>query len=272
METIIILIISILPVYLLGIYIYKKDNNKEPKALLKKLFIYGMISCIPAGIIEITIGPIFGEEETMDLITLFFYVLISVGFVEEICKWFIVKKVAYNHSDFDELYDAIVYCVFVSLGFACLENVLYVFDSGIVVGLIRAVTAIPGHASDAIIMGNYLGLAKLADINGNKRLYKKNVMLSIIVPSLAHSIYDFCLFTESTFFVLVFFIFLIFIYVYSFKKIKRVSSERKRIYNDDNTNYLENNTSQLFKYCPNCGTKTYGNFCHNCGSNLSLNK
>ena len=58
----------------------------------------------------------------------------------------------------------IVYASFVALGFACFENILYVSDSGIVTGLIRAVTAVPGHVCDGILMGSYLALAKLLNI------------------------------------------------------------------------------------------------------------
>ena len=66
------ILISILPVYLVGLYIYKKDKNKEPKKLLRRLFIYGMLSCIPAAITEMLLGNLFGSEETMGLIKLFF--------------------------------------------------------------------------------------------------------------------------------------------------------------------------------------------------------
>ena len=259
---IVTLFISILPVYLVGLYIYKKDNNKEPKSLLKRLFIYGMLSCIPAAIIELLLDNLFGLEESMNLVTLFFYVFISIALVEELFKWLITYHLTYNNYEFDELYDAIVYAAFVSLGFACFENIFYVLDTGAKVGLYRAITAIPGHASDAIIMGNYLGLAKLASVNGNSKLCKKNLLLSILIPTLTHTVYDYCIFTNNLFFLLIFAIFLISIYIYSIKKIKRISSRKEKISN--NKIITVNNSN----YCSKCGTLGFGNFCHKCGTKL----
>ena len=259
---IITLIISILPVYLLGLYIYKKDKNKEPKSLLKRLFIYGMLSCIPAAITELLLDNFFGSEESMNMITLFFYVFISVALVEELFKWLITYRLTYNNYEFDELYDAIVYAVFVSLGFACFENIFYVLDAGAKVGIYRAITAIPGHASDAIIMGNYLGLAKLASINKNSKLCKKNLILSILFPTLAHTIYDYCIFTDNVIFLLIFVIFLISIYIYSIKKVKRISSSKEELTNNKNL------TLNIHIYCPKCGTLGHGNYCYKCGTKL----
>ena len=262
MNLLLILIISILPVYLIGLYIYKKDANKEPRKLLAKLFRYGILICIPAAIVEIMVEHFFGDPEAMRYSQLFIYVLIDVALIEELFKWVVVYLMTYKHNDFDELYDAIVYAVFVSLGFACFENIFYVLSSGIGVGLVRAITAIPGHAADAIIMGNFLGLAKLADVNNNKLLFKKNIILSILMPVLTHAFYDFCLYTQNELFIGIFILFIIFIYIYSIKKIKRVAR--------NNTKFNKPIISLPLhvKYCPVCGTLNRGNFCSRCGTRL----
>ena len=266
MRILLLLLISILPVYLICLYVYKKDDRKEPAKLLRKLFIFGMLSCIPAAILEIILEPFFGTEESRNLIVWFIYAASSIALVEELFKWLVVYKVSYGHKEFDQVYDAIVYAVFVSLGFACFENIFYVLDSGITTGIFRAITAIPGHACDAIIMGNYLGLAKLADINHNSKLFKKNLLLSILLPTLAHSIYDYCLFSNNYVLIGIFFIFIIYIYIYSIKKIKRVSAMRKNIYNNDEVVVITNYTVT----CPNCGTRGNGHFCTNCGTKLNI--
>ena len=59
MKSIILLIIAILPVYLICLYVYKKDRDKESKRLLSKLFIFGIISCFPAVILEFIAGSFF---------------------------------------------------------------------------------------------------------------------------------------------------------------------------------------------------------------------
>lgn len=186
--------LAILPVFLLGFYIYKKDTHKEPAILLLKLFLLGCLSCVPAVILELIIGNFFPENPT-SVIVVFLKYLIEVALVEEACKWFFVKLFGYNSSEFDEVYDIIVYAVFVSLGFAGLENIGYVLtqgsaSEGIAVAIVRALISIPGHTYFAIIMGYYLGKAKISSINNNKDLVKKNMTLSIIVPSLIHMAFD----------------------------------------------------------------------------------
>lgn len=259
MNILFTLFIAILPVYLIGLYVYKKDKEKESSKLLTKLFLFGMLSCIPAAIIEVLVEPMFGITDESNLFYLFIYVSIGVALVEELCKWFFVYKIGYNNNEFDQLYDALVYCVFVSLGFACFENLFYVFASdGMLTAILRAITAIPGHASDAIIMGNYLGLAKMADINGDRQKNSKYLLLSILMPTLIHSIYDYCLFTEQFIFIVIFGIFLIFTYAYSIKKIKNLSINNRQFYKK-----IIN-----INYCPDCGTKAIGNFCIKCGRKL----
>ena len=77
-------------------------------------------------------------------------------------------------------YDIVVYAVFVALGFAAFENILYVFDlQSIQVGIFRGLLAIPGHVCDGIAMGYYLSLAKYHEQKGNKQEEKRNKIKSI---------------------------------------------------------------------------------------------
>ena len=224
MKVLFTLFIAVFPVFLIGMYVYRKDNEKESSKLLSKLFILGMLSCIPAAIVELTIEPMFKIHN--NLIYLFMYVTIGIAFVEELFKWLIVYKIGYNNIEFDQLYDIIVYCVFVSLGFACIENIFYIFSSdSILTGIFRAVTAIPGHAGDAIVMGDYLGLAKMALSAGKKTQGNKYLLLSILLPTFVHSIYDYCLYTEQFIFIVIFGFFLVFVYIYGIRKIKAISSK-----------------------------------------------
>ena len=288
------LIISVLPVYLIGLYVYKKDREKESSKLLTKLFILGMISCFPAAFIEVAIEPLFGMTDYMTYIELFIYVGIGIALVEEALKWLIVYRNSYNHPEFTHVYDAIVYCVFVSLGFACLENLFYVFSATTIwVGILRAVTAIPGHACDAVIMGDYLGLAKMYKVKGDKSQESKNKFLSLLMPVLTHTIYDFCLYTGSLTYIIIFIIFVIFIYIFSVKKIKKVANVIDDFDGDTSTDNVAledayiapivptsdtndissvNNSmeplSNNVNFCPNCGTKAVGTFCTNCGKKL----
>jgi len=256
----ILMYLAALPVILLGIYIYKKDRNKEPAKLLAKLFIGGILSCflvlIVSSILK-TIFPFFAaESDGMNLIQLFIYVFVGVALVEEVCKWVMVYGISYNNKNFDELYDMIIYSVFVALGFAFFENVLYIFSSGIaggiVVGIVRALSAVPGHACDGAFMGYYLGLAKLSAINNRQDLSKKHLARSLLVPTILHGIYDYCLFTGNIFFIIGFLVFIIMVYRHTIKNINKIAALTRKM------KYKNN-------YCGNCGHIVNSDYCPMCG-------
>ena len=184
-------IAAVLPVIYLCYYVYAKDINKEPKGLLAKIFILGIISCIPAVIGELLLANICPTDDaSIGFPMMLINVFISIALVEEGVKWVVTKIAGYNDSNFDEVYDIIVYAVFASLGFACLENILYVFNNGLGNALLRAITSIPGHASFGIAMGYYLSKARINEINNNKSGVTKNILLSLVIPALIHAIYD----------------------------------------------------------------------------------
>lgn len=253
LMSILSIIIAVLPVILIGLFIYKNDKLKEPSGLLLKLFLGGVASCFPAVFLEKIISPLFPTEAQMNFIQMILYVFIAIAFVEELCKWFFVYMISYNNNEFDSLYDMIVYSSFVALGFACFENILYVSSSGILTGVVRAISAVPGHVCDGIFMGSYLALAKLNDEKGNYILSKKYKILSIVVPIIAHGIYDFCVFWDNPLFLLIFVVFVIIMFVTCFRKVKEVSM------NDINFKYKNN-------YCTKCGLKVSTPYCTRCGN------
>ena len=255
LNELLLFVVSILPVFLIGLYIYKKDKEKEPLRLLVKLFLGGFASCILTLIISMVMNliPIFAADTSnLNLFELIINVFIGVALVEEFSKWIMAYLISYNEEAFDYLYDAILYCVFVSLGFACFENLLYVAENGLFVGIIRAISAVPGHACDGIFMGYYLGLSKLGSLNNRKDLKTKYLILSIIVPTITHGIYDYCLFSGKVIFIILFFVFIILMYIYVIKKVKKVANSNRKM------KYKNN-------YCPNCGHIVDGNFCPVCG-------
>ena len=247
------LLVAVFPVILIGIYIYKKDKQKESSKLLFKLFVGGVGSCFPAVVIGLLLDGFLPSTEQMNFIQLFLYVFIVIALVEEISKWFFLYMISYNHSEFDSLYDMIVYASFVALGFACFENILYVSSSGIATGLLRAVSAVPGHVCDGILMGSYLSLAKVNELKGNLKLSKKYKFLSILIPIVVHGIYDFCLFIGNSLFVVLFLFFVVNLFVICINKVKSISQ--------NNYKFISRNN-----YCTNCGSYVSGNkFCTNCG-------
>ena len=248
-----LIILSIVPVCLLNRYINNKDSEKEPKELLKKLTKGGVYSAILVIIISFflpLISSVFDVSrlDSMSPLELLLYTFIGVALVEESCKYYYTYKYAYNNREFDYLFDMVVYATYVSLGFALLENIIYVLSGGIHVGLIRAITAIPMHACTGVIMGHFLGEAKCNELN--KKSAKKNKILALIVPILMHGAYDYSALSGNTL------IFIILITTFVYISIDLVNKKSRN----------DIKIQRKYDYCPKCGTKIVGNFCTNCGN------
>ena len=194
MNNYIILLIALLPVVILVYYIYHKDKKSpEPTGQLIKAFLWGILSVPLSLCISIPLGLIgvYPTEATSILgsvSTAFF----GAAVPEEIAKFFILWLLMRKNPYFDEKMDGIVYAVCVSLGFAALENIMYLFtnaDSYLSVGIARAIFAVPGHFCFGILMGYYYSLAKFYP-----KTPKKNKALILVGPIIVHGLYDSILF------------------------------------------------------------------------------
>ena len=190
----IIFILAILPVIVLASYIYKKDKyEKEPLSMLILAFFLGMLA-IPMDFVVVGIinAVIPGS-------TVFYNAFFEAGIPEEFCKWALFMLVIWRNRNFDEFFDGIVYACFIGLGFACVENMMYVFGSesfgeAFHTGLMRALLSVPGHFLFAVIMGYFLGMAKFGSGGSGKYL-----VLSLVCPMVAHGIFDYLLMLSSAF-------------------------------------------------------------------------
>ncbi len=228
-----ILLIASLPIILMCAYVYNKDADKEPVSILKKLFLYGVISIVPIVLLELLTDNIAILDKS-NSVSLFINTFVTIGFIEEGAKWIIVNKAAYNDIEFNHAYDAIIYCVFASLGFALIENILYVFKQGLVIGIFRAVTTIPAHTFNGVLMGYFMGLAKNEDVNNKGKNSKKYMFLSLLIPIVAHTIYDYLIFLENDIATTLFIVFVVAMYIISFRIIKSISDIRR---NFDGSSY-----------------------------------
>ncbi len=223
-----LLMLALAPPLYLIYKVYQMDRiEKEPAGLLVKLFFFGVLATIPAAIIEAfgerLVTGLFGG--TGGLIGGLVEYFIVVALTEEGCKYFFLKRGSWNDPAFDYCFDAIVYSVAVSLGFAAFENVQYVFSYGLVTALVRAVTAIPGHAIFGIFMGHYYGIAKIAEFQGNQAASKKMLRKALWVPVLLHGFYDFAASSSNGFWTLLFIIYVIVLEVIAVKRIRRYSAD-----------------------------------------------
>lgn len=185
-----LLLLALAPVVVILIYIYVKDKyEKEPIGLLVKNFLLGaIVSIIITVVLGFAANIIFPVTDEKDIFQQFVKAFFVVALVEEFSKYIIVKYYSQKKTDFNEPFDGIVYAVVVSMGFAALENVLYVYQYGVATGLTRAFTAVPAHATFGILMGYFMGKAKFSD---NRVKYN---LLGLLIATLFHGAYDFFLF------------------------------------------------------------------------------
>lgn len=181
--------ISVIPVIIILFYIYKRDKyEKEPLGLLLKAFTGGVFSAIATLMVLAPFDDTLIPAGSL-ILAAFFKAFVWAAIPEELFKFLFLYWIIWKNRNFNEYYDGIVYAVFVSLGFACLENVLYVTEHGVGVGIMRGVLAVPAHALFGVIMGFFLSLARFSHTNTFINLSK-----SIIYAILAHGIYDFLIF------------------------------------------------------------------------------
>ena len=188
LSYLILLSIAILPVAGLLIFIYFQDKyQKEPiKSLLKAFFGGWLAVVMDIGLvttIEYSIGlfPILPD-------TVFYDSFLTAAIPEELCKFLIFMIFIWRDKNFDEYFDGIVYATFIGLGFACVENIEYVFMYGFGAGVSRALFAVPGHFLFGVLMGYFLSLAKFTT---EKR--KKYIFLGLLFAIIAHGLYDWLL-------------------------------------------------------------------------------
>ncbi len=247
---------ALLPAVVLCVYVYKKDRvEKEPAGLLARLALSGAVCVFPAGIFEsllmkaqdaVFAGAFRYEngQAFLDGGAFYLYNLIQnfliVAVVEEGLKWIAVRRLTARNKSFNSLFDGIVYCVFVSLGFAAAENVSYVFRFGFSAALMRAVTAVPGHMFFAVIMGYQYSLWH---VNNAARLVETQMMRqgyipagpsafntgaplakSFVLPVIAHGFYDYCCSLDSMLSNVLFYAFLAGLYALCFARMKRLSA------------------------------------------------
>lgn len=177
-----IILMAILPAIILFIYIVRKDTYKEPLHLLIWTFIVGMLSA-PCSTFFSSMVP--ATIEAGPFVTAVYTAFLQAAVPEELAKFLLLYALIWNNRHFDELFDGIVYASIIGLGFASLENILYVANYGTGVILSRGLLAVPGHFFFGVAMGFFFALAKFYP--SRRGLY---LTLTLLVPIFLHGCYD----------------------------------------------------------------------------------
>lgn len=217
------LLITILPSLLIVAFFVKSDRFPEPSSQIIKIFMFGFFLCIPAFLINTELSYIYANTDIDEALISSF---LSAAPVEEVLKFTVLYSLVYKMKDFNEPIDGIVYGVTVSLGFATLENIYYVYflsdyfdTTSQSLALLRSFSAIPAHGIFGATMGYFF--MKYAFIKK-----ENNLALCMIVPILLHGAYNYFAYN---FFIIALLIVIIswIVLIRAFSRLKK-SQKRKR--------------------------------------------
>jgi RsiW-degrading membrane proteinase PrsW (M82 family) len=186
--------LAIAPGIAICLFIFFKDvYNREPRFNLIVSFLLGCLAILPAIGFEKSFSSVV--DGTVNGLAIFAYAV--VAFSEEMSKFLGLRLYSYNQKEFDEPLDGIVYSLMVSIGFATAENIEYVVEhqalagNGMEVAIQRLFTAVPAHASFAIVMGYFAGKAKFNPGNSVGLL-----VMGLLGAIFLHGTYDFFIFLD----------------------------------------------------------------------------
>lgn len=200
-------------------YFYLKDQfDQEPVMNVLKVFLMGMVVTFPIMFIQYVL-----EEEGI-FHSIYGSAFIASSLPEEFFKWFILFFAVYQHASFDEPYDGIVYGASVSLGFATMENILYLAANGVEFALGRALLPVSSHALFGVIMGYYLGKAKFGTDQHIRWL-----VYSFGVSFFLHGFYNMILLLEKNWIYYIF-PFMLFLWWLGLRKVKQAHLLGRKLY------------------------------------------
>ncbi|MEA3446853.1 MAG: PrsW family intramembrane metalloprotease [Bacteroidota bacterium] len=212
--------IATVPVILILFYVYYRDKYKKGPIWMLLLSLAGGAAIVPV---------VMWWEQAMSGLAAYYYSFqwqhafivsfLVAGLCEESMKLLAFMLLIWRRSYFMKKFDAILYAVYISLGFALVENIMYVIAGGTQTGFTRALTAVPAHAIFGIAMGFYLGRAKFSS---RKRFFK--IFYALFVPLVLHGTYNYIIMADMPYLLFTFVLYVILLYLLGFKKLKTINN------------------------------------------------
>ena len=191
MELLLFPLLAFAPgVFWLWFFIRRGVFRPGPRRLLAFTFLMGMAVTLPAGIINSTFLDDSVFSETANLASVATGMLFVVGPAEETCKFLAVRLMAYRSPYFDEPGDGLVYSTAAGLGFASLENLLYILMFGPVVMVGRAPLSTVAH----VVFGSFWGYALGRQVQAGRRR-SWQTLAGILAGALVHGVFNVVVFT-----------------------------------------------------------------------------
>ena len=246
------LCISIIPSIIIAFIIYLSDKKeKEPLGKIIKAYILGIISVSLVLWLSKTLNIEAIDTENSSRLNIFIYAFFMIAVVEELAKWLCSYLSVKNNSDYNYMYDGIVYFAYVALGFATVENGLYAMAGDMETVFIRAITTVPSHVAFGIVSGYYFSIYRRELYKNKKMNAYRNLALSLYVPIILHGFYDYCLLLNNYIFFITYIVFVSTLYTLTISRALRMERIDHRL---DDTKI----------YCRYCGKVMKNNKCLEC--------
>ena len=224
---------AVIPAVYLMRQIYRLDSfEKEPTDLLLSCVVMGVLAAFAAMFLEMIGQTILSRSGVLPTSRAYVIILAFciVAVAEEGAKFYFLYRRTWREINFDYRFDGIVYSAYVSLGFAAFENIKYVFSYGLSVAFPRAILSIPGHLGFSIVFGYFYGRARIAESRGQHSRCKADLITGYILAVLMHGFYDTCAMTGTTTSTIVFLVFVVVMYIFIIRLVKRESATNEPIY------------------------------------------
>ena len=184
---------------LVAMWLVDRLDRKRPEpARTRRLVTFvGMLSVIPAVILEMIVTTKLGDQvqPRMTYQGSSFHAFVVAAAIEEACKIAVIYWVVWRRPEFDERMDGIVYASRAGLGFALVENILYLLQEQTLGGqlqtwILRAVLAVPGHA---------MWTGMIGAMAARRRFDKQGLGLigGYLLAVAFHGAYDLCAFLQA---------------------------------------------------------------------------
>lgn len=222
-------LLAIVPILIGMFWIRSKDRYcREPLIHLIKFFLIGAFLSVIIILLENLLMKFNVFEGYSELIYVSFVV---AGLVEEGVKALILIPALIKEKHFTEKLDGIIYSVFLALGFATIENMVYIFSESrnlaLQVGINRAVISIPAHVMFAITMGYYISKYKF---EGNKNKRREYLFMEVLIPILLHGVFDFILMIEYRWAIILLIVYVIILWKINLDKLEKYMNHSKKVF------------------------------------------
>ena len=191
------LFLSIIPILIIAFAMYKIDIEKEPKKVLNQIFISSMVVGLIGGLGSYYLTELINKLNFNSLLVYnIVKYLFIVGLIEEICKFIPAKFIGMNSKSHTSFYDTLLYFVFSGLGFACIENIMYVMSFTVKTAFVRGILSVPFHILFSVVLGLFIALANREKLKNNNKSNDKTIILTTLgftLASVIHALFNMAL-------------------------------------------------------------------------------